>query len=76
MLVVKSITLKTIGLLQMMFQSGLFITAHPKSEMCILNHIFGDIGDNQSIEDGLSTYSSRLLRMNIFYNIQIGTQCF
>ncbi|MBK6331999.1 MAG: hypothetical protein IPF62_16480 [Bacteroidetes bacterium] len=62
----KSITLKTIGLLQMMFQSGLFITAHPKSEMCILNHIFGDIGDNQSIEDGLSTYSSRLLKMKYF----------
>ena len=62
----KSITLKTIGLLQMMFQSGLFITAHPKSEMCVLENLFGDIGDNQSIEDGLSTYSARLMRMNYF----------
>ncbi|MCC7030156.1 MAG: DNA mismatch repair protein MutS, partial [Chitinophagaceae bacterium] len=62
----KSITLKTIGLLQIMFQCGLFITAHPKSEMHVLDHIFGDIGDNQSIEDGLSTYSSRLIRMKYF----------
>ncbi|MBK7691836.1 MAG: DNA mismatch repair protein MutS [Bacteroidetes bacterium] len=62
----KSITLKTIGLLQIMLQCGLFVTAHPKSEMCIIQHIVGDIGDNQSIEDGLSTYSSRLLKMKYF----------
>lgn len=62
----KSITLKTIGLLQIMLQCGLFVTAHPKSEMCILQNIFGDIGDNQSIEDGLSTYSSRLIKMKYF----------
>ncbi len=62
----KSITLKTIGLLQIMFQCGLFITAHPRSEMYILKNIFGDIGDNQSIEDGLSTYSSRLIKMKYF----------
>lgn len=62
----KSITLKTIGLLQIMFQCGLFIAAHPRSEMCILKNIFGDIGDNQSIEDGLSTYSSRLIKMKYF----------
>ncbi|KXK41502.1 MAG: DNA mismatch repair protein MutS domain-containing protein [Bacteroidetes bacterium OLB11] len=63
----KSITLKTIALLQMMFQCGLFITVHPKSEMSIMQNILGDIGDNQSIEDGLSTYSSRLLKMKFIF---------
>lgn len=62
----KSITLKTIGLLQIMFQCGLFVTTHPKSEFCIMENLLGDIGDNQSIEDGLSTYSSRLFKMNYF----------
>jgi DNA mismatch repair protein MutS2 len=62
----KSITLKTIGLLQMMLQSGLLIPCSAKSEMCIVESIFGDIGDHQSIEDGLSTYSSRLLKMKYF----------
>jgi DNA mismatch repair protein MutS2 len=62
----KSITLKTIGLLQIMFQCGLLIPVAAKSEMCIKQSLFGDIGDNQSIEDGLSTYSSRLQKMNYF----------
>ena len=62
----KSITLKTIGLLQIMFQCGLLIPVAAKSEMCIKESLFGDIGDNQSIEDGLSTYSSRLQKMNYF----------
>jgi DNA mismatch repair protein MutS2 len=62
----KSITLKTIGLLQIMFQCGLLIPVGAKSEMCIKQSLFGDIGDNQSIEDGLSTYSSRLQKMNYF----------
>lgn len=62
----KSITLKTIGLLQIMFQCGLFVTAAHKSEMTVIDQLFGDIGDNQSIEDGLSTYSSRLIKMKYF----------
>lgn len=62
----KSITLKTIGLLQIMMQCGLLIPASAKSEMSIKQSIFGDIGDNQSIEDGLSTYSSRLMKMKYF----------
>jgi DNA mismatch repair protein MutS2 len=62
----KSITLKTVGLLQIMFQCGLLVPVAAKSEMCIKQSLFGDIGDNQSIEDGLSTYSSRLQKMNYF----------
>jgi len=62
----KSITLKTLGLLQIMLQCGLLIPAAAKSEMSIKKNLFGDIGDNQSIEDGLSTYSSRLLKMKYF----------
>ncbi|MEC5395053.1 endonuclease MutS2 [Bergeyella sp. RCAD1439] len=59
----KSITLKTIGLLQLMLQSGLLIPVHPKSEMFFFDKIMTDIGDNQSIENHLSTYSSRLKKM-------------
>lgn len=62
----KSITLKTLGLLQLMLQSGLLISADEKSEMCFFNHFLSDIGDSQSIEYALSTYSSRLIRMNQF----------
>ncbi len=62
----KSITLKTLGLLQLMLQSGLLISADEKSEMCFFNHFLADIGDSQSIEYALSTYSSRLIRMNQF----------
>lgn len=62
----KSITLKAIGLFQIMLQCGLLIPASAKSEFSIKKKIFGDIGDNQSIEDGLSTYSSRLLKMKHF----------
>lgn len=62
----KSITLKTVGLLQLMLQSGLLVPADEKSEMCYFNHLLADIGDSQSIEYALSTYSSRLIRMNQF----------
>ncbi len=62
----KSITLKTLGLLQLMLQSGLLISADEKSEMCFFNNFLADIGDSQSIEYALSTYSSRLIRMNQF----------
>lgn len=62
----KSITLKTIGLLQLMLQSGMLVPVHPRSEMCLFDRILTDIGDNQSIENHLSTYSYRLKNMNYF----------
>ena len=62
----KSITLKTIGLLQLMLQSGLLIPVHERSTCCLFNQILTDIGDNQSIENHLSTYSYRLKNMNRF----------
>ncbi len=62
----KSITLKTIGLLQIMLQSGILIPVHEKSEISIFDNILTDIGDNQSIENQLSTYSYRLKNMRNF----------
>lgn len=59
----KSITLKTIGLNQLMLQSGILIPVHPKSEIGFFEKILTDIGDNQSIENQLSTYSYRLKQM-------------
>lgn len=62
----KSITLKTVGLLQVMLQSGLLVPTDPLSEFCIFDKVLTDIGDNQSIENQLSTYSYRLKKMNQF----------
>lgn len=62
----KSITLKTVGLLQLMLQSGMLIPVHEYSRMCFFTKILTDIGDNQSIENHLSTYSYRLKNMNYF----------
>ncbi|MEW2922136.1 DNA mismatch repair protein MutS [Muricauda sp. ANG21] len=62
----KSITLKTIGLLQVMLQSGLLIPVHERSTVCLFDKILTDIGDNQSIENHFSTYSYRLKNMNYF----------
>ncbi|MFD0992095.1 endonuclease MutS2 [Tenacibaculum geojense] len=62
----KSITLKTIGLLQLMLQSGILIPVHERSETSIFGTILTDIGDNQSIENQLSTYSYRLKNMRYF----------
>lgn len=62
----KSITLKTIGLLQLMLQSGMLIPVHERSEVILFEKILTDIGDNQSIENHLSTYSYRLKNMNSF----------
>ncbi|WP_128331674.1 DNA mismatch repair protein MutS [Apibacter sp. HY039] len=59
----KSITLKTVGLVQLMIQSGILVPVHPKSRIGFFNKILTDIGDNQSIENQLSTYSSRLRKM-------------
>ena len=65
----KSITMKTVGLLQMMIQSGLLVPCHSASEVGIFNAILPDIGDHQSIENQLSTYSYRLGRMRHFLNV-------
>ena len=62
----KSITLKTVGLLQLMLQSGLLVPTDPLSVFCIFDKVLTDIGDNQSIENQLSTYSYRLKKMNQF----------
>lgn len=62
----KSIALKTVGLLQMMLQFGLLVPCDENSKIRLFKNIFTDLGDNQSIEDELSTYSSRLNRMKHF----------
>lgn len=62
----KSITLKSIGLTQLMLQAGLLVPVDEDSEMGIFKALFADIGDQQSIEDDLSTYSSRLENMRNF----------
>ena len=61
----KSVCLKTVGLLQYMLQCGLLIPMHERSHAGIFSNIFIDIGDEQSIEDDLSTYSSHLTNMKI-----------
>ncbi len=62
----KSITMKSVGLLQLMLQSGMLIPVDELSELGIFKKFFADIGDQQSLEDDLSTYSSRLKNMNLF----------
>ncbi|HEY0298751.1 MAG TPA: MutS2/Smr-associated SH3 domain-containing protein, partial [Arachidicoccus sp.] len=62
----KTVTMKTAGLIQMMMQSGLLVPVHPDSTMGIFKQLFIHIGDTQSIEFELSTYSSHLLHMKYF----------
>ena len=62
----KSVCLKTVGLLQYMVQCGLMIPVKENSNVGVFDDIFIDIGDEQSIEDDLSTYSSHLLNMKFF----------
>ena len=62
----KSVCLQTVGLLQYMFQCGLPIPAHEESRLCVFRNLFIDIGDNQSMDNDLSTYSSHLLAMKNF----------
>ncbi|MBA4852795.1 endonuclease MutS2 [Emticicia sp. BO119] len=64
----KSVMLKTIGLVQYMAQCGLLVPASPDSKVGIFKNIFIDIGDEQSIENDLSTYSSHLTNMKHFVN--------
>ena len=62
----KSVCLKTVGLLQYMLQCGLLIPVYERTRAGMFSHIFIDIGDEQSIEDDLSTYSSHLINMKYF----------
>ena len=62
----KTVTMKTVGLLQLMIQSGLLVPVHPDSEMGIFKQIMIHIGDTQSLEFELSTYSSHLKNMRYF----------
>lgn len=62
----KSILLKSVGLMQLMLQAGMLIPVDEISEMGIFEKIFADIGDQQSLEDDLSTYSSRLKNAQTF----------
>ena len=62
----KTISLKTVGLLQLMLQCAILIPVHERSKTFLFDRILTDIGDNQSIENHLSTYSYRLKNMNYF----------
>lgn len=62
----KTVTMKTVGLLQMMVQSGLLVPVHPSSQFGIFKQLMIHIGDTQSLEFELSTYSSHLIHMKHF----------
>jgi DNA mismatch repair protein MutS2 len=72
----KTVTLKTVGLLQLMLQSGLLIPVHPDSELGIFKQIMIHIGDTQSLEFELSTYSSHLKNMKHFMEVANGKTLF
>lgn len=72
----KTVCLKTTGLLQMMLQAGLLVPAHPESTFGIFKHLMIHIGDTQSIEFELSTYSSHLKNMKHFIEVANGRTLF
>lgn len=72
----KTVTMKTIGLNQVMLQSGLLVPVNPDSQMGVFKQLFIHIGDTQSIEFELSTYSSHLLHMKYFLETANGKTLF
>jgi DNA mismatch repair protein MutS2 len=72
----KTVTMKTVGLLQLMIQSGLLVPTHPTSVFGIFKQLMIHIGDTQSIEFDLSTYSSHLLHMKHFMENANGKSLF
>lgn len=72
----KTVTLKTIGLLQIMIQSGLLVPVHPTSQLGIFKQLMIHIGDTQSLEFELSTYSSHLKNMKHFMEVANGKTLF
>jgi DNA mismatch repair protein MutS2 len=72
----KTVTMKTVGLLQLMVQSGLLIPVHPESTMGIFKQVMIHIGDTQSLEFELSTYSSHLINMKHFMEQSNGRTLF
>lgn len=72
----KTVAMKTIGLNQMMLQSGLLVPVHPTSQMGIFKQLFIHIGDTQSLEFELSTYSSHLMHMKHFIEVANGKTLF
>lgn len=72
----KTVTMKTVGLMQLMVQSGLLVPVHPDSEFGLFKQVMIHIGDTQSIEYDLSTYSSHLLHMKHFMETANGRTLF
>ena len=72
----KTVAMKTIGLNQLMLQSGLLVPVHPTSQMGIFKQLFIHIGDTQSLEFELSTYSSHLMHMKHFIEVANGKTLF
>jgi DNA mismatch repair protein MutS2 len=72
----KTVTMKTIGLNQMMLQSGLLVPVHPDSQMGIFKQLYIHIGDTQSLQFELSTYSSHLMHMKHFMETANGKTLF
>lgn len=72
----KTVTMKTIGLNQLMLQAGLLVPVHPSSRMGLFKQLYIHIGDTQSIEFDLSTYSSHLMHMKYFIEMSNGKTLF
>ncbi len=72
----KTVSMKTVGLLQLMFQAGMLVPVDPQSEMGIFKQMMIHIGDTQSIENELSTYSAHLRDMKYFLDFANGKTLF